>query len=123
MSVQLRICSSHIAACVGSLSVPGTDPGVLVGGDGRERSLWEGEGLENTPADAEQVVCLDDVEARVVAMHGVQNDLKKRGIQFRLIFTVTLSSYSTSIHFIVNEELEIPQKKPRGIIWKYKVVV
>lgn len=55
----------------------GTDLGVLVRCDRREGSLGEGEGLENTPADTEQVVRLDDVEARVVAMHGVQNDLQR----------------------------------------------
>lgn len=53
-----------------------TDLGVLVGSDCCEGSLWEGEGLENTPAGAEQVVRLNDVEARVVAMHGMQNDLQ-----------------------------------------------
>lgn len=59
-----------------------THLGVLVGCDGREGSLREGEGLENTPADAEHVVRLDDVEARVVAMHGVQNDLQTGGERF-----------------------------------------
>lgn len=53
------------------VAVTETDLGVLVGCDGREGRLGEGEGLEDAPADAEQVVRLDDVEARVVAMHGV----------------------------------------------------
>lgn len=53
-----------------------TDLGVLVRCDGGEGRLGEGEGLENTPADTEEVVCLDEVEARVVAMHGVQDDLQ-----------------------------------------------
>lgn len=53
-----------------------THLGVLVGCDRREGRLGEGEGLENAPADAEQVVRLHDVEARVVAVHGVQNDLQ-----------------------------------------------
>lgn len=52
-----------------------TNLGVLVGGDCGEGRLGEGESLENTPADAEQVICLDHMEARVVAMHGVQDDL------------------------------------------------
>lgn len=54
-----------------------TDRGVLVRCDRGEGSLREGEGLEDAPAHTEQVVCLDDVEARVVAMHGVQNDLQR----------------------------------------------
>ena len=50
--------------------------GVLVGGDGHEGSLGEGESLEDAPANAEHVVRLDDVEARVVAVHGVEDDLE-----------------------------------------------
>lgn len=46
-----------------------TDLGVLVRSDCCEGSLREGEGLENTPADTEQVVCLNNVEAWVIAMH------------------------------------------------------
>lgn len=52
--------------------------GVLIRCDGREGRLGESEGLENTPADAEEVVGLDDVEAWVVSMHGVQDDLQKK---------------------------------------------
>lgn len=51
------------------------DLGVLVGGDGREGGLREGEGLEDAPADAVEVVSLNNVEARVVAVHGVEDDL------------------------------------------------
>lgn len=51
------------------------DLGVLVGGDGGEGGLGEGEGLEDAPADAVEVVGLHDVEARVVAVHGVEDDL------------------------------------------------
>lgn len=61
------------------LAVLEKDLSVLVGSDCSEGSLREGEGLENTPAHTEQVVCLDNVEARMVAMHGVQNDLQTRG--------------------------------------------
>lgn len=64
----------------GILAVLETDLSVLVGSDCSEGSLREGEGLENTPAHTEQVVCLDNVEARMVAMHGVQNDLQTRNI-------------------------------------------
>lgn len=49
--------------------------GVLVGGDGGEGGLGEGEGLEDAPADAVEVVGLHNVEARVVAVHGVKDDL------------------------------------------------
>lgn len=48
---------------------------VLVGGDRHERRLREREGLEDAPADAEEVVGLDEVETRMVAMHRVQDDL------------------------------------------------
>lgn len=54
-----------------------TDLCVLVGSDRSEGRLGESESLENTPADTEQVVSLNDVEARVVAVHWVQNDLEK----------------------------------------------
>lgn len=67
-----------------------TDLGVLVGCDGGEGRLREGEGLENAPADAEEVICLHDVEARVVAMHGVQDDLqtgRRRVIQSTFSFS------------------------------------
>lgn len=64
------MCDVPLAVCVGLKEI-GTHLGVLVSGDCCKRSLWEGEGLKNTPADTEQVVCLDDVEARVVPMHGM----------------------------------------------------
>lgn len=51
------------------------DLGVLVGGDGHEGGLREGKRLEDTPADAVEVVGLNNVEARVVAVHGVEDDL------------------------------------------------
>lgn len=68
-------CESCATSCR-QFAVSQTDLGILVGGDRREGRLGEGEGLEDAPADAEQVVSLDDVEARVVAMHGVQNNLQ-----------------------------------------------
>lgn len=52
------------------------DLGVLIGGYSGEGRLGEGEGLEDAPAHAEQVVRLHDVETRLVAVHGVQDDLK-----------------------------------------------
>lgn len=58
-----------------------TDLSVLVSSDGGEGGLREGKGLEYTPAYTVHVVCLDNVEARVVAMHGVQNYLKERDAQ------------------------------------------
>lgn len=48
---------------------------VLVGSDRSEDSLREAEHLEDAPADTEQIVCLHDVEARLVTVHGVQDDL------------------------------------------------
>lgn len=48
---------------------------VLVGSDRGEDSLREAEHLEDAPADTEQVVGLHDVEARLVTVHGVQDDL------------------------------------------------
>lgn len=48
---------------------------VLVGSDRGEDSLREAEHLEDAPADAEEIVGLHDVEARLVAVHGVQDDL------------------------------------------------
>ncbi len=56
-----------------------TDLGVLVRCDCCEGRLREGEGLENTPADTEEVVCLHNVEAWVVPMHRVQDDLQTVG--------------------------------------------
>lgn len=54
-----------------------TDLCVLVGGNCRERRLGEGERLKDAPADAVQVIGLDDVKTRVVSMHGVQNNLQE----------------------------------------------
>lgn len=47
----------------------------MVGGDGHEGRLREGEGLEDTPTDTEQVVSLDEVKPWVVTMHRVEDDL------------------------------------------------
>lgn len=69
------MCNIRPGVCI-DFAVIETDLSVLVRCDRCEGSLGEGEGLENTPADAEQVVRLHYVEARVVAMHGVQNDLQ-----------------------------------------------
>lgn len=63
------------------VAVTETDLCVLVRGNCRERRLGEGERLEDAPADAVQVVGLDDVETRVVAVHGVQNNLQE-GLMF-----------------------------------------
>lgn len=48
---------------------------VLVGSDRGEDSLREAEHLEDAPAHAEEVIGLHDVEARLVTVHGVQDDL------------------------------------------------
>lgn len=70
--------------------------GVLVGGNCSEGRLWEGEHLEDTPADTEQVICLDDVEAWMVSMHRVQNDLQILKAQ-RLPSHTPVSAESTTI--------------------------
>lgn len=48
---------------------------VLVGSDRGEDSLREAEHLEDAPADTEEVIGLHDVKARLVPVHGVQDDL------------------------------------------------
>lgn len=56
---------------------------VLVGGDGGEDGLREAEGLDSLPAGHRLVwrqfaaeVLPDDVNARLVLVHGVEDDLK-----------------------------------------------
>lgn len=51
---------------------------VLVGSNRSEDCLREAEDLEDAPADAEEVICLHNVEARLVTVHGVENDLAQR---------------------------------------------
>lgn len=111
-----------------------TDLGVLVGCDRCEGSLREGEGLENTPADTEQVVSLDDVEARVVAMHRVQNDLQEGETGSFRAFSCFEHKYPTlsplkhpdcECHQFVPQGLQLSnilRKSSAGIIWKYRVV-
>jgi len=70
------ICDELRTGLLFGLAAAETNFGVLVRSDCSEGSLWEGESLENTPTDAEQVVCLDNVETGVVAMHRMQNDLQ-----------------------------------------------
>lgn len=54
-----------------------TDLVVLVNRDGCEYGFGECEGLEDAPSDLVEVVCLDHVEARLVAVHGLQDDLQQ----------------------------------------------
>lgn len=51
---------------------------VLVGSNRSEDGLREAEDLEDAPADTEEVICLHNVEARLVTMHGVEDDLAQR---------------------------------------------
>lgn len=51
---------------------------ILVGSNRSEDSLREAEDLEDAPADTEEVICLHNVEARLVTMHGVEDDLTQR---------------------------------------------
>lgn len=62
-------CAQNFTACTLYLLV-------LVGSDRSEDSLREAEHLEDAPADTEEIVCLHDVEARLVTVHGVQDDLE-----------------------------------------------
>lgn len=48
---------------------------ILIGGHRGEDGLWEAEGMEDAAAGAEEAVCLHDVETRLIAMHGVKDDL------------------------------------------------
>lgn len=67
--LRTALCSaSRSSACTPYLLV-------LVGSDRGEHSLREAEHLEDAPADTEEVICLHDVEARLVTVHGVQDDL------------------------------------------------
>lgn len=75
---QRRGRSQRNGRSLGSVTTEtGAHLAVLVGGDRHEGRLREGEGLEDAPADAEQVVSLDQVETRMVAMHRVQDDLEE----------------------------------------------
>lgn len=51
---------------------------ILVGCNRSEDSLREAEDLEDAPADTEEVICLHNVEARLVTVHGVEDDLAQR---------------------------------------------
>ena len=51
------------------------DLGVLVSSDCRESGLWEGEGLEMSPADCVEAVCLDHMEPGLIAVQRVHDDL------------------------------------------------
>lgn len=48
---------------------------VLVGSDSYEVSLWEDVGTEGAVWELQDVIGSDDVEARLVLVHGVQDGL------------------------------------------------
>lgn len=52
------------------------DLGVLVNRNCCEGGFRECEGLEDAPSDAIKVISLHHMEARLVAMHRMQNDLQ-----------------------------------------------
>lgn len=58
-----------------------TDLGVLVDRDCCESGFRECEGLEDAPSHAIKVVSLHHMEARLVAMHRMQNDLGENGVR------------------------------------------
>lgn len=68
---------------------------ILVGSDRGEDSLREAEHLEYTPAGTEQVVCLNDVKARLVAVHGVKDNLVER--ERTTPFAASLSRFALAI--------------------------
>lgn len=51
---------------------------ILVGSNRSEDSLREAENLKDAPADTEEVICLHNVEARLVTVHGVEDYLAQR---------------------------------------------
>ena len=53
---------------------------VLVGGDGDEGGLREVEGVEGVPTHGKDVVGLHHVDARLVLVHGVEDDLGGGGV-------------------------------------------
>lgn len=55
-----------------------TDLGVLIDRDCGEGGFRECEGLEDAPSHAIKVVSLHHVEARLVTMHRMQNDLQRK---------------------------------------------
>lgn len=48
---------------------------ILVGSDSNEVGLWEDVGAEGAVGELQDVVGSDDVEARLVFVHGVQDGL------------------------------------------------
>lgn len=77
------------------------DLSVLVGGDCSEGGLREGEGMEVSPAYIVQTVSLDHREAWDVAMHRVQDDLRREQTplmsQQIMLFTEMTAVYSQTV--------------------------
>ena len=73
---------SHILGqhglCLGQVPAV-TDLAILVGCDGSKTGLREAEALEGCPANAVQIICLHHMEARLVLVHGVQDNLRRNG--------------------------------------------
>lgn len=71
---------------------------VLVGGHGDERSLWEHVGAEGCVFGTKSIVliCLHDVEPRLVLVHGVEDDLEEKGFLLSARSPPHLSSASFS---------------------------
>ena len=71
--LKTRVCSNVTKSSTCTLYLL-----ILVGSDRGEDSLGEAEDLEDAPADTEEVICLHNVEARLVTVHGVEDDLAQR---------------------------------------------
>ena len=60
-----------------------TDLFVLVGSNSDELGLFEDEGTKSAVGNLEDVVCSNQMEARLIFMHGVQDRLQQ-SIQFKV---------------------------------------
>lgn len=72
--LQLTIRNVFGGPCI----IDRTDLGVLIDRDCDEGGFGECEGLEDAPSHAIKVVSLHHMEARLVSMHGMQNELQRK---------------------------------------------
>lgn len=72
--LQLTIRNVFGGPCI----IDRTDLGVLIDRDCGEGGFGECEGLEDAPSHAIKVVSLHHMEARLISMHGMQNELQRK---------------------------------------------